>query len=287
MLELSIAHNASIQVSSWESVMWALVCAAARLLQIPESELGGTTYRSSVDTWSILLYDNVPGGAGHTYQLKSMVPELIRESYHVVDGHCGCGESTCCYGCIANYYNQPIQHKLSRGEAKRVLGVLLGLESIDDDVEHIDECRTVSTQIDADIETAAREDGGFDLRIIDEGATPDIIPFADSCRRAIGGNASREWYDFLTELGELGAGRDLELPYRDVEFCDNRNNAAFASLTWKESRVILLDEESEEDFADAFGDSWQDATNWKAYTPLDIGPAEFIELLEEDQKWHA
>ena len=287
VLELNIAHNASIQVSSWESVMWALVCAAARLLQIPESELGGTTYRNSVDTWSILLFDNVPGGAGHAYQLKSMVPELIEEAYHVVDGHCGCGESTCCYGCIANYYNQPIQNKLSRGEAKRVLGMLLGLDDARDEAGQTDTCEDEPACVDLDIETAACEENDFDLHIIDVGATPDIIPFTESCHRAIGGNASSEWRDFLIELGELGAGRDLELPYRDVEFCDNRNDAAFASLTWKESRIILLDEESEEDFADAFGDSWQDAANWKVYTPLDIDPAEFIELLEEDKKWHA
>ena len=286
VLELSIAHDKPIQVNSWESVMWALVCAAAKLLQIPESELGGTTYRNSVDTWSILLYDNVPGGAGHAYQLKSMVPELIREAYHVVDGHCECGESTCCYGCIANYYNQPIQHTLSRGEAKRALGSLLGHEG-DVATDRVD--TRGDAHADADIATEAPAGGGsgFELRIIDEGATPDIIPFAESCGRAINGESSPEWRDFLTELSELGTARDLELPYRDVEFCDDRNNAAFASLAWKDSRVILLDEESEEDFAYAFGDSWQHTANWKVYTPLDIDPVEFIELLEEDQRWHA
>lgn len=287
VLELNIVHDESVQVNSWESVMWALVCGAAKLLQIPESELGGTTYRNSVDTWSILLYDNVPGGAGHAYQLKSMVPELIREAYHVVDGHCGCGESTCCYGCIANYYNQTIQHKLSRGEAKRVLGILLGLEDAHDEAEQTDEYEGTSSRIDAGIETAACEEDEFELRIIDEGAAPDIIPFAESCGRAIGSSSSSEWCDFLADLGELGSGRDLELPHRDVEFCDNRNNAAFASLAWKDSHVILLDEESEGDFTDAFGNSWQNDTNWKVYTPLDIDPAEFIEQLEEDQKWHA
>ena len=114
-------------------------------------------------------------------------------------------------------------------------------------------------------------------------------PISSHSRKAaaINGESSPEWHDFLTELAELGAGRDLELPYRDVEFCDDRNNAAFASLAWKDARVILLDEESGEDFAYAFGDSWQHTANWKVYTPLDIDPAEFIELLEEDQRWHA
>lgn len=59
-------------------------------------------------------------------QLSDRVTELVEEAYKVVDGHCGCGEETCCYGCIANYYNQSKQAKLSRGAAKRILGSLLG-----------------------------------------------------------------------------------------------------------------------------------------------------------------
>ncbi len=76
---------------------------------------------------SVMIYDDVPGGAAHTRQLNDRVEELIERAYAVVDGHCGCGEDTCCYGCIANYYNQMKQAKLSRGAAKRILGDLLGL----------------------------------------------------------------------------------------------------------------------------------------------------------------
>lgn len=75
---------------------------------------------------SRLIYDKVPGGAGHARQLSDRVIELVEEAYRVVDGHCGCGEETYCYGCIANYYNQSKQAKLSRGAAKRILGSLLG-----------------------------------------------------------------------------------------------------------------------------------------------------------------
>ena len=41
-------------------------------------------------------------------------------------GWCGCGGEACCYGCIANYYNQMKQAKLSRGAVRRTLGALLG-----------------------------------------------------------------------------------------------------------------------------------------------------------------
>lgn len=105
----------------WEAVMWALFTAAAKILEVPETELGGTMYENEMHGISLLIYDDVPGGAGHARQLSDRVPELVQEAYKVVDGHCGCGEETCCYGCIANYYNQMKQAKLSRGAAKRIL----------------------------------------------------------------------------------------------------------------------------------------------------------------------
>ena len=110
----------------WEAVMWALFTAAAQMLEIPETELGGTIYGNDRGGTSVMIYDDVPGGAGHAKQLDERVEELVGRAYEVVDGHCGCGEDTCCYGCIANYYNQTKQAKLSRGAAKRILGALLG-----------------------------------------------------------------------------------------------------------------------------------------------------------------
>ena len=114
------------EAEEWEAVMWALFTASVQILEIPETELGGTMYGNEMGSTSMMIYDDVPGGAGHARQLSDKVNELIEKAYVVVDGHCGCGNDACCYGCIANYYNQPRQSKLSRGAAKRILGSLLG-----------------------------------------------------------------------------------------------------------------------------------------------------------------
>lgn len=129
VLELVFEHDSHIyaEQEEWEAVMWALFTAAAQILEIPETELGGTMYENEMGSTSVMIYDDVPGGAGHTRQLNDRVEELIEHAYAVVDGHCGCGEDTCCYGCIANYYNQMRQAKLSRSAAKRILGDLLGI----------------------------------------------------------------------------------------------------------------------------------------------------------------
>ncbi len=128
VLELIIEIDSTpyAEKEDWEAVMWALFTAAASILEIPETELGGTLYENEMHSTSVMIYDDVPGGAGHASQLNNIVKELIEEAYNVVDGHCGCGEETCCYGCIANYYNQTRQANLSRGAAKRILGALLG-----------------------------------------------------------------------------------------------------------------------------------------------------------------
>lgn len=114
---------------SWESVLWSLIVAGSELLEIPETELGGIVYPGEHKMVSIMLFDNVPGGAGHTKQLSLMIDHLISGAYHIVDGHCGCSAETCCYGCIASYYNQAQQAYLSRGAAKDIYEALQGQQN--------------------------------------------------------------------------------------------------------------------------------------------------------------
>lgn len=107
----------------WESLSWALYSSASNLLEIPESEIGATFYPNDSGAFSILLYDNVPGGAGHTLQLAERAAEIVQGAYDVV-ANCTCGEDTCCYGCLSNYFNQGRQGVLTRGGA---LGILRAL----------------------------------------------------------------------------------------------------------------------------------------------------------------
>ncbi len=110
---------------AWESLSWAIYAAAVDLLELPEAEVGTTFYLSEGDTWAVLLYDSVPGGAGHVLQLAARVPDVVERAYRIV-ADCTCGEETCCYGCLCNYYNQGSQSSLSRGAALGILKCLLG-----------------------------------------------------------------------------------------------------------------------------------------------------------------
>lgn len=104
----------------WESLSWAFYAAASNLLEIPESEIGATFYRNDSGAYSIMLYDNVPGGAGHALQLAERDAEVVQAAYDIVSS-CTCGEDTCCYGCLCNYFNQARQSHLSRGGVLRIM----------------------------------------------------------------------------------------------------------------------------------------------------------------------
>ena len=70
-------------------------------------------------SYDILVYDNVPGGAGYVKRLveKNAVITSLYEAYTKVSQHC-CDENTSCYNCLRNYYNQANHSKLKRKYAR-------------------------------------------------------------------------------------------------------------------------------------------------------------------------
>ena len=127
VLELTFAldDHSNHERSDWRSLMWALVQAAVSVMNIPEGEIGATTY-TNFDTGdeSVLIYDDVPGGAGRALQLSRSIDSLLERAYEIVDT-CDCGEDSCCYGCLCNYFNQGEQDTLSRGAARDILAKLM------------------------------------------------------------------------------------------------------------------------------------------------------------------
>ena len=93
----------------WEaySLAYALLLGSAQTLQLPDNDLNVTiTGGKKRDTYAIILYDNVPGGAGLVASLcdESTLRETLENSKERVSGGCGCDSS--CYGCLRSYRNQ-------------------------------------------------------------------------------------------------------------------------------------------------------------------------------------
>ena len=103
------------------SVLYALLEGASEVLDIARDDLGGVLrpQRGKVGYGgmpSLILLDNVPGGAGHVKQIAEYLPEVFAAALRRVDT-CECGEETSCYQCLRHFNNQFYHDELKRGLA--------------------------------------------------------------------------------------------------------------------------------------------------------------------------
>jgi len=110
------------------SLAYALVEGAAEVLEVPSSDLSTTVVYSGDNAIPpIILYDNVPGGAGLVarFEEKEILRDCLKAALERVSGGCGCGEDDSCYGCLRNYRNQFAHQHLRRGPVMHYLKTLL------------------------------------------------------------------------------------------------------------------------------------------------------------------
>jgi len=111
------------------SLAYALVEGAAEVLEVPSIDLSATVAYASGEypIPPIILYDNVPGGAGLVARLQE--EDILRECLEIAENRVsrclGCGESSSCYSCLRNYRNQFAHQHLQRGPVLHYLETLL------------------------------------------------------------------------------------------------------------------------------------------------------------------
>jgi hypothetical protein len=130
VLELSInAISSKLQFdAAYRSFLYALLEGASESQGIRRDDIDGTLYyRSYGDTPSFILYDSVPGGAGHVENIKDHLREAVESALKKMET-CSCGEDTSCYNCLRNYRNQKFHDELQRGFAIPILRALLGYD---------------------------------------------------------------------------------------------------------------------------------------------------------------
>lgn len=104
------------------SVAYAILLGAADTLEVLDTDLNVTiTGGSRSDESAVVLYDNVPGGAGLVAQLEKekILKEILHSARQRVEGDCGCDSS--CYGCLRSYRNQFAHPHLDRKRAYHFL----------------------------------------------------------------------------------------------------------------------------------------------------------------------
>ncbi|MDF2821185.1 MAG: box helicase [Clostridiales bacterium] len=109
------------------SFMYAFLEGISNSLNIERNDIDGILELNLEEhSYDILLYDNVPGGAGHVKRLvdRKAIVNSLRAANNKVSQQC-CDEKTSCYNCLRNYYNQLHHSRLQRIFAKDVIELLL------------------------------------------------------------------------------------------------------------------------------------------------------------------
>jgi uncharacterized Zn finger protein len=99
------------------SVVYALLEGFSQYLGIERNDISGTLHYNRLESgnWetNFILFDTVPGGAGHVRRIgeadEIQLTRMLEKSLDIVK-QCNCGEDSngdvACYSCLCNYYNQ-------------------------------------------------------------------------------------------------------------------------------------------------------------------------------------
>ena len=105
------------------SFLYAFLEGISEAFNIERNDIDGLVEKNmDSDTIDILIFDNVPGGAGHSKRLLNQdeLIKALRMAYKKVNQNC-CDENTSCYNCLRNYYNQQYHKYLRRKDAKDII----------------------------------------------------------------------------------------------------------------------------------------------------------------------
>ena len=112
----------------WYSLTYVLLAAASEVLDIRREELDGLFSPSSDGRAEIVIYDNVPGGAGYSNRIADNFREVIQKAYAIAST-CSCQSS--CYDCLRTYSNQIFHAELDRHLVAEFLQPIVELLSPD------------------------------------------------------------------------------------------------------------------------------------------------------------
>jgi len=206
--------------SFWMSLLYALLGGMSDALGIEGQDINGVIRPIRLPdggiTQEIVLFDDVPGGAGHVQRLEDQ-EELIAvlEAAHARVAHCGgCDATASCYRCLRSYRNQFCHDLLVREPASEYLERLRDAVAHDPDAD-----RPYTLSDKADTLRAALRDSSRAYLVTDRLTTT-------------GPDEGGPWYILLQDIAARrkaltiavrpdpipeGSGRGIQLPLLAVQ----------------------------------------------------------------------
>lgn len=219
------------------SFMYAFLEGISNGLGIERNDINGVLELNLEEqSYDMLIYDNVPGGAGHVKRLvdKASIVTVLKAALEKVTQDC-CDENTSCYNCLRNYYNQSHHNKLRRIYAKEYIKELLLLENVNPEnyegaagVGHTGKGARKSNYIPPEDTTSTR------MNIAE--AFKELLEMASNESERIG----------IEKLVSYAENLHLERPRMDESI--QLDVSVWPDLFWGNSKVALFLSESLTDF---------------------------------------
>ncbi len=104
------------------STLYALLEGISLSFNIDRNDIDGLILPKEDGVWQLVIFDNVPGGAGYVKNLldENKMIKAFEKALDKVSQEC-CDENTSCYNCLRNYKNQRFHRFLKRRYAKQLL----------------------------------------------------------------------------------------------------------------------------------------------------------------------
>lgn len=175
------------------SVLFALLEAISKELDIERNDIKGCLYKAKLENglivYSLVIYDAVAGGAGHSRRIVTPDGEVLSKVIQCaikIMNNCDCEPS--CYKCLRNYYNQKLHDHLNRKSAADFLENYMGVIDLNVNTDIVRASSQV-TSIEVLDSTSLKGDYSSwdevvvlfeDYKEIIETLSSNLIPLADS-----------------------------------------------------------------------------------------------------------
>lgn len=246
------------------SVMYALLEAISQSLNIKREDINGCLHiveRGGLLDYSIVLFDSVPGGAGHVKRLitddGAVFSKVLKAAYNIAK-NCPAKCDGSCYSCLRNYYNQKLHDLLDRKAAAEFLGAYT--QNVTSIENYEDEAKKQAPEI----------------RITDEGTSVKSKTFAwiwDYIEDDTSNIESQKNINLLKGL-TTDASKSYQVP--DCEggkISINDLSTSFA-LIWKDKKILIF---FEEDIVNELG---KRSKEWECFYLNNLNAEELLKLIE-------
>ena len=232
------------------SFLYAFLEGVSVALGIERTDIDGIIeVNLEMNSYDVLLYDNVPGGAGHVKRLMSKedIVMSLEAALEKVSKEC-CDENTSCYNCLRNYYNQSYHNKLQRKLAIAVIKRLLfNLENAGETYQH-ERWHYISDR--------NQSKPSMKLVLLSGGMSPGTETAEEIWANLLEDCAEEDEISLVKQLLDKSPDT-ISRPYYDKTVkIEETGEKMLTSLLWEEKKVILFLNDSYDDFLLAKKTGW-------------------------------